>query len=225
MKSLIIIPARNESSTIGNIVTKIKQITNFEVLVVDDASNDNTLEKAHEGGAVTLSLAIQLGAWGATRTGFRYALHNNYDYVITMDADGQHSTESIHLLMTEIQSSNSDVIIGSSTQRGNQYKKLAWYIFRKISLLNIMDLTSGLRIYNRSAVKVLLNNDTALFNYQDIGVLLTLKNSGFRITEVPVNMACRSVGRSKIFNSWFAILKYFLYTFILCIIKIKRSKY
>jgi len=225
MKTIIIIPARNESSTIGNIVKKIKQITSYEVIVVDDASEDNTLEKAREEGAVTLSLAIQLGAWGATRTGFRYALQNNYDYIITMDADGQHYTQSIHLLMTAMQSSDSDVIIGSSTQRGNQYKKLAWYIFRKISLLNIIDITSGLRIYNQSAIKVLLTDDTALFNYQDIGVLLTLKNNGFRISEVPVNMACRSIGNSKIFNSWFAILKYLMYTFILCIVKIKRSKF
>ncbi|KPA10262.1 Glycosyl transferase, family 2 [Candidatus Magnetomorum sp. HK-1] len=224
MKSIVVIPARNEFSTIGDIVKKLKKITSCDVVVVDDASDDNTIENARESGAIILQLSIQLGAWGAIRTGFRYALDNKYEYVLTMDADGQHFAESIPTILAKIQSSNCDVIIGSSIQRGNKYKRLVWFIFRKLSFLNVIDLTSGLRAYNRSAVKTLLTNDTVLYNYQDIAVLLKLKNKGFHISEIPVKMSSRNIGNSKIFYSWFAVLRYIFFTAIMCLISINNKK-
>ena len=223
MKLLIVIPARNESETIGNIVTELKKNQLSDILVVDDVSCDNTIEKARSAGALVLPLCVQLGAWGATRAGFRYALSKQYEYVITMDADGQHDVESIPDLLKEIQSSGVDVIIGSAIHRGELHKKMAWFVLRKLARLNIKDLTSGLRVYNRSAIQSLMLDDTALLTYQDIGVLLVLKNNGFQISEFPVHMTNRINGQSQIFNSWFAIIRYFLFTFILCLTHMRKN--
>jgi len=223
MKTLIIIPTRNESETIGDIVKELNEIVLGDILIVDDASYDNTILEARKAGAKVLSLRIQLGAWGAVRAGFRYALYKHYDYVITMDADGQHVAESIPDLLREIQSSGADVVIGSAIQRGQPYKKIAWYVLRKLARLTIKDLTSGLRVYNRLSVKSLLLEKTALLTYQDIGVLIALENNGYKISEKPVHMANRKKGQSKIFHSWLAILKYFIFTFILCLTNLRRN--
>lgn len=216
MNVLILIPARNESQTIGKVIKDLNQTISADILVVDDASQDNTLINATSEGALVLPLCLQLGAWGAIRAGFRYALSQQYEYVVTMDADGQHVAESIPHLLTEIQSSGADVVVGSATQRGNPYKKMAWFVLRKLARLQIQDVTSGLRVYNRLAVQSLLLRETSLFTYQDIGVLLALKNNGFHISEISVHMASRASGKSHIFYSWLAILRYFIFTFTLC---------
>jgi len=223
MKPLIVIPARNESSTIGDIVKEIKKTILCDVLVVDDASGDKTVQNSRDAGAIVLKLCTQLGAWGAIRTGFRYALNHQYDYVVTMDADGQHISESILDLLLAIESSNADVIIGSAIDRGSNYKKLAWYVFRKLASLKINDLTSGLRVYNRCAVKLLLSNNTTSFMYQDLGVLLTLKRYGLKISEIQVKMTLRKEGHSQIFNSWIAIIRYLVFSFILCLTYTKKE--
>ncbi|MBF0452776.1 MAG: glycosyltransferase family 2 protein [Candidatus Magnetomorum sp.] len=223
MKTLILIPTRNESKTIGNVVKELKNTVECDILVVDDASYDHTIINAKEAGAVVLPLSIQTGAWGAIRAGFRYSLSRPYEYVITMDADGQHVAESIPDLLREIKSSGADVVVGSAIQRGSSYKKMAWYILRKLARLKIMDVTSGLRVYNRTAVESLLIDETALLTYQDIGVLLALKNNGFKLSEISVHMADRINGHSQIFHSWIAILRYFVFTFTLCMTHIGRN--
>ncbi|KPA17083.1 Glycosyl transferase, family 2 [Candidatus Magnetomorum sp. HK-1] len=223
MKILILIPARNESQTIGKVLKELNQSMLFDVLVVDDGSIDNTVVHARAEGAVVLRLCVQLGAWGAIRAGFRYALDKEYEYVITMDADGQHVADSIPHLLEEIQSSDADVVVGSATQRGNSYKKLAWFILRKLARLQIQDVTSGFRVYNRLAVQSLLLKETALLRYQDIGVLMALTNNGFHISEISVHMTGRISGQSKIFYSWLAILRYFIFTFILCLTHVGRN--
>ena len=224
MKTLVIIPARNESETIGYIIKELNKKMPGDILVVDDFSCDNTGLNASSAGALVLSLCIQLGAWGAIRAGFRYALDKHYDYVITMDADGQHLAESIPDLLKEIQTSDSDVVIGSAIQRGKPYKKMAWSFFRKLARLNIKDLTSGLRVYNRPAVQSLLSDNTALLSYQDIGVLLALESNAFKISEIPVHMAKRIRGKSQIFHSWMAIFRYLIFTFILCLTHVRNIR-
>ena len=87
-KIIAIIPAYNESKDIAHVIGDIQKHSNFPVVVIDDASTDDTIVKARQAGAVVVPLAVQLGAWGATQTGLRYAIKNDYAYAITMDADG-----------------------------------------------------------------------------------------------------------------------------------------
>lgn len=217
---VIIIPALNEAETVGRVVREIKSEIPVDIVVIDDASTDDTTLAAQQAGAIVLPLTLRLGAWGAIRTGLRFADQNGYDYAVTMDADGQHPARSLNHMLRELDTNDADMLIGSCSQRGSYARKIAWYFLRKLTMLGIEDLTSGFRVYNRRAISSLVGTRTILLDYQDIGVLLHLRKKGLKISEMPVPMCPRVCGQSKIFSSWWAVLRYLIITGILSVSKI-----
>jgi len=218
-RCLVIIPAHNESQDIAFVIGEIKKHSNFPVVVIDDASTDDTIMMAKQAGATVVPLAVQLGAWGATQTGLRYALKNNYAYAITMDADGQHLAESLPALLQPIINQEADVTIGACTQRGSWMRKIAWSLMKKVSGLRLEDLTSGFRVYDRRAIRRLAAWQATLLEYQDVGVLVMLQASGIRIKDVEVTMLPRRHGMSRIFYSWSSVFYYMSYTLLLSFTK------
>ena len=218
-RCVVIMPARNEAQNIAFVISEIHKHCNFPVIVVDDSSTDDTIAKAREAGAIVVPLALQLGAWGATQTGLRYALKNNYHYAITMDADGQHLAESIRALIGPIIKQEADITIGACTKRGSKLRKIAWMIMKKVSGLSPEDLTSGFRVYDRRAIRRLATWQATLLEYQDVGVLAMLQASGLRIKDVEVNMLPRQDGISRIFYSWTSVIYYMSYTLLLSFTK------
>ncbi len=89
-------------------------------------------------------------------------------------------------------------------------------------MLELQDLTSGLRAYNHAAISVLACDETSLLDYQDIGVLLYLKRRGLRIAEAPVIMNPRLAGHSRVFSSWWTVGRYLALTMVLSLSKWKR---
>ncbi len=219
LSTLVIIPAKNEKATVGDIIRSIKAEVDCEVVVVDDQSTDGTIEEARSAGAQILPLSLHLGAWGAMQTGLRYAENHGYQTAVTIDADGQHPVSHIRALLEPIESGEADVVIGSCTERGSAARRVAWTMLRWMSGLRIRDLTSGFRAYNRAALTLLASREAALIDHQDIAVLLLLQNAGFRIVENEVPMCPRKNGSSRIFNSWWVVMKYMLQTSILCVAK------
>jgi glycosyltransferase involved in cell wall biosynthesis len=185
------------------------------VFVIDDASTDDTAAVAEAAGATVLSLAAQLGAWGATQTGLRFALRQGFEFAITMDADGQHEASYIAALLAAVEGGAADVSIGAFTDRGSRARRIAWTLLRKSSGLTIDDVTSGFRAYNRRSIAVLADWRATLLDYQDIGVLLLLKSRGIRIVDVPVSMRARTDGPSRVFHSWFTVAYYMCSTLLL----------
>ena len=212
---IVIIPAHNEARDIGRVINEIKEYSNFPVVVVDDASTDDTISVARSAGAVVVPLTLQLGAWGATQTGLRYAVKNDFDYAITMDADGQHLAEYLPVLLGPIIKQEADVTIGACTQRGSFMRKIAWTLMKKVSGLRLEDLTSGFRVYDRIAIRRLAAWQATLLQYQDVGVLTMLQASGLRIKDVEVSMLPRRSGISRIFYSWSSVAYYMSYTLLL----------
>jgi glycosyltransferase involved in cell wall biosynthesis len=213
---IVIIPAKNEAKSITQVIKDIQYYFDGTVLVIDDASTDNTAQLAEEAGATVLSLTFSLGAWGAIQTGLRYAVKHGYSTAITMDADGQHEAASIPILLKQLTDS-CDVVIGAFPQRGSHLRQLAWVFFRKISSIHLEDLTSGLRVYNRSAITLLASRAATLLEYQDMGVLMLLNQADLHIKEVPINMRPRTDGHSRIFSSWWAVGYYMMQTLVLCV--------
>ena len=217
---LAIIPAHNEAATVGDIVTRVRIAQGCTVLVIDDCSTDDTIQKARAAGAIVLPLTIQLGAWGAAQTGIRYALKHGYRTVITLDADGQHYPESIAALLAPLAAGYADVMIGAFPERASPARRIAWRYFRHLTGLHLKDITSGFRAYNHQAMRVLAAKEASLLDYQDVGVLLILRRQNLRIREVPVAMQPRIVGASKIFRSWLTVGKYMLQTTLMCIARV-----
>ena len=216
---LVVIPARNEETDIASVIADIRKAHDYPIVVVDDQSSDQTRARAHAAGAMVIPLAVQLGAWGATQTGIRYAANHGFDFVITMDADGQHSAGSLNALTMPILNGAADITLGSCPQRGSILRHVAWFILRHVSALKYVDITSGLRVYNRPAIELLSRRAATMIEYQDVGVLALLQSLNQQIVEVPVTMAPRKSGKSRVFNSWFKVAYYMAYTLLLGVTK------
>lgn len=214
---VIIIPAHNEEKSLQAVLWEVREQFGGEVVVVDDASSDNTRQVARMAGATVIPLYNQLGAWGAIQAGFRYAVKRHYHIAVTLDADGQHIVEHVPVLIDPIIHREADMVIGAAPIRGNLSRRMAWRLFRFLSGIRISDPTSGFRAYNRNAMKILTDVRGRLLDYQDLGVLLLLNRVDLTVTEREVNMRRRMHGQSRIFNSWFRVASYMLHTLVLCI--------
>jgi glycosyltransferase involved in cell wall biosynthesis len=221
---VVLVPAHNEQSTVGQVVRDASAQLACEVVVIDDASEDATRLAARAAGATVLPLASQLGAWGAIQTGMRYALNSGYDTAITMDADGQHPVSSVDLLLASIQQGNADVVIGACPQRASRARRIAWGYFRLLTGLRLEDITSGFRIYNRAAMSALAAPNASLLDYQDVGVLMILQRGKLRTDEVYVQMSDRSAGGSRVFSSWWVVAKYMMQTTLLCLAGVGKTQ-
>jgi glycosyltransferase involved in cell wall biosynthesis len=214
-RPVIVIPAHDEQADIERVLRGIREHCEFPVVVVDDASSDRTAERARSAGATVLPLPLQLGAWGATQAGMRYALRHGYDCVMTMDADGQHEPVWIQRLMAPVLAAETDVAIGCCPQRGSRLRHVAWRILKRVSGLSLQDITSGFRVYNRDALELLASPRATLLEYQDVGVLSLLHNAGLNTLDVEVTMLPRRSGVSRVYHSWFAVTYYMCHTMLL----------
>ena len=221
---LIVIPALNEAGTLRDLLFCLStKVSGASVLVVNDASEDETEAAAWYGGADVLSLATRLGPWGATQAGIRRACELGFENVLTMDADGQHLPETIATLTSAMQKSGADIVIGSAPARGSVLTNIAWKMMRLVSGLRITDLTSGFRLYNRDAIDLIADERASYLQYQDVGILALALEHQLQIIEVAVEMAPRQQGVSRIFNSWLSVCVYMLNTLLLGLSK--RSRY
>ncbi|EED31980.1 glycosyl transferase, family 2 [gamma proteobacterium NOR5-3] len=219
---IVLIPAFNEADVIAEVIREIKDVCDYAVIVIDDCSTDNTAEVSQDAGATVISLAAQLGAWGATQTGMRYALRHGYEMAITMDADGQHEAQSLAMLMQPVADGLADVAIGACTERGTTLRQVAWVLMKRASGLRLEDITSGFRVYNLVALGILVEWRATLLDYQDIGVLLLMQSHGLKIVDVKINMRQRLNGKSRVFYSWATVVYYMCQTLLLGLTKRSR---
>jgi glycosyltransferase involved in cell wall biosynthesis len=207
-KILIIVPAYNEAENIRGVILKLHQENKaWDVLVINDASTDNTSKIARETGfARVIDLPYNLGIGGSVQTGFRYARKNNYDFALQFDGDGQHSAEEIHKLLDIITGGEADVAIGSrfrqkhdgfksSFSRRMGIRLFEWFSYILIRQ-RITDHTSGFRAYNREAFNFLADHYPS--DYPEPEVIILLGKNGFRIRETFTQMHERKGGVSSI---------------------------
>jgi hypothetical protein len=214
-RNLVVIPARDEAASIGDVVTQALAHGGIDVLVIDDGSSDDTAAIARRSGAAVIRAPLRQGAWGATQTGIRHAVRHGYAGVVTMDADGQH--EPAHLPRLFEAGVGADVVIAACASRGSWLRHVAWSYFRFLTGFGFDDLTSGFRYYNAQACRLLASDAATLLDYQDIGVLLLLRRARFRISEISVTMNPRRNGTSRVFFSWWTVAWYMAETTLLCL--------
>ena len=90
-RTLAVVPAYNERATIRRVMAALREHEPAcDVLVVDDGSTDATRKLAEAAGARVIPHPFNLGIGGAVQSGFLFALENGYDYMVQVDADGQH---------------------------------------------------------------------------------------------------------------------------------------
>jgi len=205
---LAVVPAYNEAATVGRVVAAINsEAPEFDVLVVDDGSTDETAIRAAHAGAVVVSTPFNLGIGGAVQTGFTYALEHQYDYMVQVDGDGQHEPADIDRLRSVIRDQPSvDMVCGSRfLQRDLRYpapisRRTGIHIFAfLLSALvgqRVTDPTSGFRLYNRCAIALFARDYP--HDYPEVEAVLMLHHHRLRMCEVPVRMYRRNDGLSSI---------------------------
>jgi len=149
--ALVVIPAYNEDSQIEPLLGQIKEITDIDIVVVNDGSTDKTLEVCKNLNVKCLSHLINLGYGAAVRTGFAYAKkHPNYKYIVTMDGDGQHTVDQLKLLLEECKKNQLDLIVGRRVRKEQMpisrkaINALADLFFWALSGKYFVDTQSGL---------------------------------------------------------------------------------
>jgi glycosyltransferase involved in cell wall biosynthesis len=195
----VVIPAYNESANIERVIRSIKSLyPDYELLVIDDGSEDGTAEIAAAAGATVYRHPYNIGNGAAVKTGIRYA---NGDALVFMDGDGQHDPEDIQKLVDALDTY--DLVVGARPQGGQAsflrafgnriYNRMASYVAK----FPIEDLTSGFRAVRVNVARefiYLLPNTYSYPTTLTLGVLRT----GRSMTYVPIRIRRRQGGQSNI---------------------------
>lgn len=204
---LAVVPALNEAGVIGKVVDEIRAADpRLDVVVVDDASTDDTANVARSRGATVLSLPFNVGIGGAVQTGFKYALEHGYPLAVRLDGDGQHDAREIPKLLAPLESRDANLVIGSRfAEAGGSYRppfgrRIGIRVFaRLVSLLGgqrVSDTTSGFVALDRLGIELFAREYP--HDYPEVEATLVALRSGLRLTHVQVEMRERESGASSI---------------------------
>lgn len=202
---VIVIPARNESACIGPVLEETARLyPDYDLVVIDDASEDDTGEIARGTGATVLRAPINLGYGGAVQAGFKYAYAKGYDLVVLLDADGQHDPRYIADLVEA--SGRYDFVVGSRFRGRANYdippiRLAGMRVFSAIASAvtgqRITDTSSGFQALGRKVFSLFALTPYPV-DFPDADTIIWIARHGFSVGEVPVEMHQRVAGRSMI---------------------------
>ena len=202
------VPAYNESGAIAAVVQSLHEhAPDFDVLVVDDGSTDDTGVNAAIAGAAVVRLPFNLGIGGAVQSGFVYAREHDYDYMAQVDGDGQHDPVELIKLVHRMDTEPAVDVVCGSRFVSDDYRypapisrrtgiHLFAFALTRILRQRISDPTSGFRLYNRRAIALFARDYP--HDYPEVEAILMVHANRLSLTEVPVRMFVREIGRSSI---------------------------
>ena len=199
MKVTVIVPAYNEGEIIADIVKRVKSLhPDFDVIVVNDGSTDDTAAEAQRAGALVYSHPYNIGNGAAIKSGIRVATG---EILVFMDGDGQHDPRDIARLLEYFP--DFDMVVGARSlgdqaslgrALGNEvYNWFASYVAK----FSIKDLTSGFRAVKANVARNFLYLLPTTYSYPTTLTLGTLR-SGMSVRYVPVKIKKRKTGSSNI---------------------------
>ncbi len=206
MKKIAIIPAYNEKDSIVKTVNDVIQnAPDFDYVIINDCSKDDTMDICQYNGLNVLNLPINLGIGGAVQTGYLYAYRNGYDIAVQFDGDGQHDAKYLEKMAEVLIDQDADMVIGSRfiEKEGFQSSKLrragisyfTWLI-KILTGVVITDPTSGMRMCNRKTIEMFANEYPR--DYPEPESTVRLIRHKRKVIEVPVIMKAREEGVSSI---------------------------
>lgn len=225
-KVLVVIPAYNEAENIEKVINEIKKDINYaDILVVNDCSKDDTVDIVLKNEVKCVTNVFNMRYAMAVQTGIKYAYQNDYDYVIQMDADGQHIASEAAKLYKELKNSNADIVIGSRYLRDMGYPcpffrrigtKMFEWLIKVFTKKKITDPLSGFQCLNKKVIEryAMMGNYP---EFPDANLVIEMLLNGYKIKEVPVKMRIRENGVSMHSGFWKPV-KYMIEQFYTCIV-------
>ncbi|MCL1852351.1 MAG: glycosyltransferase family 2 protein [Peptococcaceae bacterium] len=217
MKVLVIIPAYNEAGSIRKVIRSIRASDlGADIVVINDASKDNTAAEAAEEGVNVITLPINLGIGGAVQTGYKYACVTGYDVAVQVDGDGQHDGKDLCKVVDGVMSGEADIVVGSRFVEESGYKPsvsrgmgILFFskLVSKIVKMPLTDTTSGFRAINRKGIELFSRYYPG--DYPEVETIVYAASRGLKIKEVSVDMQHRQHGKSSIslFNGLYYMVK------------------
>ena len=204
----IVIPIYNEAQNLPDVLPSIIEYTqqrNWQLILVNDGSKDdsgkiiNRLHALHPAIQV-VHHKVNRGYGGAIKSGIRVA---NTDFVITIDSDGQHQMTDIDKMMSHLEETDADMIIGSrkGQKDASLYRKFGKFIIRKLAQISLStkvhDINSGMKLYNTELAKKYMKVCPNTMAYSDIIALIFI-NQRHLVLEHPITILPRKAGKSTI---------------------------
>lgn len=206
LRKLIIIPAYNESECIEKTIENIqKNAEDFDYIIINDCSTDNTREICEKRGFHIINLPINLGIGGAVQTGYLYGVRYGYDMAVQVDGDGQHDAAFLQKMADCLEETGADMVIGSrfiekqgfqSTGARRIGIRFFTWLIRLMTGTTVTDPTSGLRMVNRKVMEEFAKDYPK--DYPEPETAVTVLHCGMKIEEIPVVMKERAGGVSSI---------------------------
>ena len=198
-KISVIIPAYNEAESIGELVARIRGVyPEFEVLVIDDGSSDDTARVAGQAGAVVYSHPYNIGNGAAVKSGIRRATGQ---ILVFMDGDGQHGPEDIATLLAHFP--HYDMVVGARQhkRRGSWVRAIGNTIYNwlasYVAKFPIEDLTSGFRAVRADVARQFVSLLPNTYSYPTTLTLAVLR-TGRSVRYIPIKLQNRESGKSQI---------------------------
>lgn len=203
---LVIIPAFNEAGCIVNTVNDIiENAPEFDYVVINDCSRDDTYKLCVEHGFNVVNLPINSGIGAAVQTGYLYAKRYGYKYAIQVDGDGQHDAAFLGTMARYMEEHETGMLIGSRyiEKQGFQSSGLRRFGIKYFTVLiklltgkKITDPTSGMRMVGRDIIEYFAEEYPK--DYPEPETAVTIVKKGWKVEEIPVVMKERQAGTSSI---------------------------
>jgi glycosyltransferase involved in cell wall biosynthesis len=205
-EGLIIIPAHNEGQNIGKVLDDISGLQlGLDLVVINDGSKDNTAAIAMSRGVPVISHPFNLGYGGALQTGFKYAVRNDYCYIIQFDGDGQHNASNLKDMAAALELHDADIVIGSRFVAGGSFEtsfvkklviKFLSAIIRMTTKKTVTDPTSGFKGYRKNVFTYFSKFNNFPDDYPDADILIKMLKMDFTLKEIPIHVNQREFGTS-----------------------------
>ena len=198
---LIIIPAYNEVQNIEKVMEHLKHTCpQYDYVIINDGSTDGTKEICEKKQYHVIHHPVNRGLTAAMQTGMTYAMEKGYDMALQFDADGQHLPEYIEEMVTCMEETNCDIVIASRfygmkmpIRLRSVGGKMISAAIRMTTGKSLTDPTSGMRLYNKDIINILLENRKFAPEPDTIAYLIRM---GADVREVKVEMEERKNGKS-----------------------------
>ena len=199
---LVLIPAYNEAANLPLVVEDVRaQLPEADVLVINDASTDETRTVVRTLGVKWLTLTQRIGVGGALRAGVRYARRHEYGLVGRIDGDGQHRASDLRRLIRAVQDGHADVAAGSRYLGRRGARRAAWQRMLAAALTfaareRVTDPTSGIWAFGAQVLPVLDEHHPG--GYPEPELRLLLAKHRMHVAELPVPVKHRRSGRTSL---------------------------
>ena len=235
---LIAIPAYNEEENIGILLDKLMKLPfmrKADILVINDGSQDKTEDICREYNVNIVNHVYNLGYGSALKTAYKFAIRNDYEYIIQVDADGQHDVCNIQNVYDALTSRNpADIVIGSrfldqkTAMQVSFAKRVVMNFFisfiKLFAKAKITDPTSGLQGLNREAFSFYGSYNNFVIDYPDANMVIQMILNDFTIREIPAIMHDRISGESMHSGIWKPMM-YTMIMFVSSVIVVLRERH